>query len=1035
MSKLFESDNWQTLAIPLLLLVWTSVLLAVALLAARILRKRDAVVRSAILRSGLLAVVVCPAVSAALHRFGMPGINLRTQTRARPVHTQVEGSVNAPEPMKLDQHSGREKPPQTSGAPDAGHPRPAAPQEVPSIAVVPPGSQGSAAPTIDQSASQSSWIGRPLMGLWLTVSALLLARLVIANVMIALMRGNSRPATLETRQSCESIARQMGVDPPRVLVSPGISGPRLVGWILPAILLPDDSHPTEPEIWIHELAHLKRRDCVWHLMARLTEAIIWFQPFIWLLGRAIERTAEEACDDAVVAQNGDRTSYVRRLLELAEKAQERWVMAGAGVAVVGIRSSLGRRIARLLSVTQSPSTELAWRTRAIIMLGAVVLTLGIGAIRPEARAVADERKVSGAGINDHRVRLVDANGKPVSKAEVLLVNAFSFEPQILDRTHSDSGGECVLTYAAPKQSAGRMTLVAVAAGQGVGFSKFDPAGINEIHLNPTTQITLNINGPDGKPLSGLRIFPIAFITSSHVYRMPASLNRLMSETTSAEGTVTLKNLPLGAVLELGVDEGRFANPDMTARIKLSGKDSISPPATVRLSPGSTLSGIVRFAESGQPAAGISVVAQGTNRAASHGGGGTTTNDKGEFQIRHMNAGEYNLMLHLDDEFQKEWTAAAHEWVAVKPGQNLAGLDFTLIKGGVVSGKVTKADSGLPITHTSIGAYGPAHPRSSAMVQGIEVSADGTYSLRVPPGIQYVYISGPLPMAYHQDRQDIREVKVEAGQTVQLDFQVSRRKGEAVEGVVMGVDGKPAAGITVRALIGDDAMTGFAFAKTDAKGRFEFEVLAPGTAIDVRDGELGTAKTVYAEKGKGEITLQLVRRVKLTLPGLVTDEQGKPIAGARISVAEWVGKYGTGRSGPLITDKDGRYEINNLDTDNRYSIAAEADGYGEVQSKLALNEKVRELPTLKLPRADATTGGKVVDLEGKPLAGVTVHLNMGMSAARTAVTDAEGRFSFKIVSRTQHLIWIAAKDPGAVGPHADGEAGRDDLRLVLRKDQQ
>jgi len=492
---------------------------------------------------------------------------------------------------------------------------------------------------------------------------------------------------------------------------------------------------------------------------------------------------------------------------------------------------------------------------------------------------------------------------------------------------------------------------------------------------------------------------------------------------------------LGAVLELGVEDDRFANPDLTARIKLSDKDSISPPAMVRLSPGSTLSGVVRFGESGQPAAGISVVAQGTNRSPSHGGGGTITNEKGEFQIKHMNPGEYNLMLHLDDDFQKDWTAAAHEWVAVKPGQNQTGLDFALIKGGVVTGKVTKADNGLPITHTSIGAYGPARPRSSAMVQGAEVSADGTYSLRVPPGIQYVYISGPLPMAYQQDRQDIREVKVEAGQTVQLDFQVSRRKGEAVGGVVMGLDGKPAAGITVRALIGNDAMTGFAFAKSDAKGRFEFEVLAPGTAIDVQDGELGTAKTVYAEKGRGEITLQLVRRVKLTLSGLVTDVQGKPIAGSRISMAEWVGQYGTGRSGPLTTDKDGRYEIKNLYTDSRYSIAAEADGYGEVQSKLTLNEKVRELPTLRLARADATTGGKVVDSDGKPLAGVTVHLNMGMSAGRTAITDAEGRFSFNIVSGTQHLIWIAAKDPRAVGPHADGAAGRDDLKLIFRKDQQ
>jgi protocatechuate 3,4-dioxygenase beta subunit len=291
------------------------------------------------------------------------------------------------------------------------------------------------------------------------------------------------------------------------------------------------------------------------------------------------------------------------------------------------------------------------------------------------------------------------------------------------------------------------------------------------------------------------------------------------------------------------------------------------------------------------------------------------------------------------------------------------------------------------------------------------------------------------MAYQQDHQDIREVKVEAGQTVNLDFQIPRRKGEPVEGVVMGLDAKPAAGITVRALIAPDALNGFAFAKSDAQGRFTFEVLAPGTAISVQDGELGTIKPVYVEKDNGAITLQLVRREKLTLPGLVTDEQGNPVAGARISLAEWVGQYGNGRGDAIATDKNGRYEIKDLYTDSRYSIAAEADGYGEVQSKLALNEKVRQLPTLKLPRADATTGGKVVDPQGNPVAGVTVHLNMGMSSARTAITDDQGRFSFNVVSGTKHLIWIAGKKQGVAGPYTDGAAGLNNLKIVLPKDQQ
>ena len=140
------------------------------------------------------------------------------------------------------------------------------------------------------------------------------------------------------------------------------------------------------------------------------------------------------------------------------------------------------------------------------------------------------------------------------------------------------------------------------------------------------------------------------------------------------------------------------------------------------------------------------------------------------------------------------------------------------------------------------------------------------------------------------------------------------------------------------------------------------------------------------------------------------------------------------SGDIVTGSDGRYQIANLYADSNYDIAADADGYGEAYARLALDANTGRLPTLKLPRADASVGGTVVDPTGKPVAGITVHLNNGMSP-KTAVTDADGRFSFKIVPGSNHLIWIAVKEQGVVGPNANGRAGRSDIRLVLPKEEQ
>jgi len=69
------------------------------------------------------------------------------------------------------------------------------------------------------------------------------------------------------------------------------------------ILLPEQKTLTEPvlrDIFLHELAHLARRDCLFHLLARLATAVLFFQPLAWRLSRRLELIADDLCDDYVI---------------------------------------------------------------------------------------------------------------------------------------------------------------------------------------------------------------------------------------------------------------------------------------------------------------------------------------------------------------------------------------------------------------------------------------------------------------------------------------------------------------------------------------------------------------------------------------------------------------------------------------------------------------------------------------------------------------------------------------------------------------
>lgn len=115
-----------------------------------------------------------------------------------------------------------------------------------------------------------------------------------------------------------ALAGQETKRPPRLLASPDVGGPLLLGLWRPALLVPCGEAPSGAVYMLtHELCHLRRRDIARKAVLMLACAVHWYDPAVWLLARRAAADIETACDAAAVRRRGTawRDAYAAALLE------------------------------------------------------------------------------------------------------------------------------------------------------------------------------------------------------------------------------------------------------------------------------------------------------------------------------------------------------------------------------------------------------------------------------------------------------------------------------------------------------------------------------------------------------------------------------------------------------------------------------------------------------------------------------------------------------------------------------------------------
>ena len=95
-----------------------------------------------------------------------------------------------------------------------------------------------------------------------------------------------------------------------LILSKSALEPGILGIFHPVLLLPAGiserlNNEQLDAILMHELCHVRRHDNVAAALHMLVEALCWFHPLIWWIGRRLVDERERACDEEVLKLGTD----------------------------------------------------------------------------------------------------------------------------------------------------------------------------------------------------------------------------------------------------------------------------------------------------------------------------------------------------------------------------------------------------------------------------------------------------------------------------------------------------------------------------------------------------------------------------------------------------------------------------------------------------------------------------------------------------------------------------------------------------------
>ena len=322
--------------------------------------------------------------------------------------------------------------------------------------------------------------------------------------------------------------------------------------------------------------------------------------------------------------------------------------------------------------------------------------------------------------------------------------------------------------------------------------------------------------------------------------------------------------------------------------------------------------------------------------------------------------------------------------------------------------VVDAETGQPVTDATVTLRQSAKYKTPRPVDD-----RGRVTIDVPQDWSYVSVlcrkDGYTTTSAYWQTEDDTPVNLPAEQTVTLP------KGKTIGGRVVDEDGKPVAGakVTITYFAPDEGKTPPAeqpviravlpweMRQTDADGRWSYAGAPPDAAeirVHIQHPDYARETNDFAVPPiqalfDGSAKKVLERGVEIA--GTVLDNDGKPVAGARVSTVETthvVNDYGV----TTKTDAAGKFRLAHVPNREPATVTVTAAGHAPEMFEVDVTKGVPPAQSVVLSPG-RTIRGRVVDPDGRPLEGVTLLVRgcrNKHSINPKATSDNDGKFAIK-----------------------------------------
>ena len=228
-----------------------------------------------------------------------------------------------------------------------------------------------------------------LVAAWVAIAGGLLVWLLAGMVSVSriIRRGRTVTKPEWTRALGAAATSLKFAGQPRLVMSDQVEMAFAFDAFTPTIILPVSAEEWSDDrrraVLLHELAHIRRRDLIGHVIAGVACAVYWFNPFVWAAARRLRVESELASDDVVLASGVRPSDYAQHLLDLVTSV-------GRGAPTVALAMARPREFeGRLVAILDRAKTGHApGRAQVGALVGLLgVMTVCIAAAVPVRRTV------------------------------------------------------------------------------------------------------------------------------------------------------------------------------------------------------------------------------------------------------------------------------------------------------------------------------------------------------------------------------------------------------------------------------------------------------------------------------------------------------------------------------------------------------------------------------------------------------------------------------------------------------------------------